>query len=73
MAAGGDTMRGRFYPRGMDPPTFDDPDYAMTWTDSGGDGTTGYGLCGAMFGHVGIFDPGVAHFLQLGRWIADER
>lgn len=69
----GDTMRGRFYPRGMDPPTFDDPDYAMTWTDSGGDGTTGYGLCGAMFGHVGIFDPGVAHFLQLGRWIADER
>lgn len=69
----GDTMRGRFYPLGMDPPAFDDPDYSMTWTDSGGDGTTGYGLCGAMFGHVGIFEPGAPHFVQLGRWIADER
>lgn len=71
----GDTMRGRFYPIGMDPPAMDDPDWSMSWTNSGGWGTDGYGPSGLLFAHVGIFaDPSdLPTQIQAGRLTVDER
>lgn len=51
----GQTMRGRFYPLGMDPPEWGDPDWTFDWVES--DLATsygGYGNPGIMCGHVGI-------------------
>jgi len=61
----GAAMLGRFYPRGIDPPAWDDPDFTMTWTDSGSWGYEGYAPCGQLFAHVGLFD-GRPHNLQVG-------
>lgn len=69
----GTTMRGRFYPLGMDPPAFDDPDWSMDWTAGVGQAPTGYGGVGLMFGHVGTFDGEVPHNIQVGAFTADER
>jgi len=68
----GDTMRGRFYPIGMDPPPMGDPDWGFTWTDTGGWGHTGYGYGGVLFAHVGINTPGQTARMQLGPLTIDE-
>jgi hypothetical protein len=68
----GVNMRGRFYPLGMDPPDWADPDWTLHWTDTGGWGFRGYGNPGTMFGHCGINTPGQAATMQLGPFQADE-
>jgi hypothetical protein len=59
-------VRGRFYPLGMDPPDWDDPDWTLHWTDTGNWGFKGYGLGGIMFAHVGINSPGETVKMQAG-------
>lgn len=67
------TMRGRFYPPGMDAPDWDDPDWSFTWTDVAGHGPAGYGQAGWLANHVGIFvpnEPNVA--VGVGAFVAEE-
>lgn len=68
----GTTMVGRFYPLGMDPPGFDDPDWTFSWEDTGGWGHTGYGTSGFLMAHTGAFDLTRQHFLQVGPVLVDE-
>ena len=68
----GTQVRSRFYPLGVDPPAWTDPDFTFNWTDTGGWGSTGYGFGGQMFGHVGIFIPGVEANIQVGPLIIEE-
>jgi hypothetical protein len=70
----GTHMRGRFYPVGMDAPSWDDPDWVWEWDDAGG-GHVGYGHPGIFAGHIGIFisppdTPG--DFVQFGPIDSDE-
>ncbi len=65
-------MRSRFYPLGMDPPDWGDPDWTLNWVDTGGWGYRGYGNPGALFAHCGINLPNQRAVMQLGPFRADE-
>jgi pimeloyl-ACP methyl ester carboxylesterase len=65
-------MRARFWIPGTERPVWGDPDWTLTWNDSGGWGHTGYGSPGHMFGHVGINSPGQPVKIQVGRTAVDE-
>lgn len=68
----GTGMVGRFYPPHMDPPAWDDAEFVMSWTDSGGDGFQGYAPDGILLAHVGVFDPADPHYLQVGPLTVNE-
>lgn len=65
-------MRGRFYRIGRDIPEWDDPDFTLTWTDSGTWGPQGYGNPGEMFAHVGANTVGQRSFIEVGPISVDE-
>lgn len=68
----GTEMRGRFYPIGMDPPAWGDPDWGFNWSDTGPWATTGYGKPGILLAHVGAFTPTRQRFIQVGETWFDE-
>jgi hypothetical protein len=66
------TIRARFSVPGTEAPEYGDPDWSISWVDSGAWGPTGYGRPGLMAGHVGIFHPVPDVKLQWGMFLADE-